>query len=209
MNLIIADDHEIVRKGIVQLLYMEERLGIRNIDEASSGEELLSKIRKNHYEIVILDISMPGMGGLEALKEIVAGYPAIPVLILSTHSEEQYAIRVLKAGARGYVRKSSGTEELVKAIEKILSGRKYFSESVAEKLLDIGRKNMPHEVLSDREYQIMVNIAIGKTQKQIADELSLSIKTISTYRKRILDKMSFQDNNDIFRYCSNHGLIES
>jgi len=209
MNLIIADDHEIVRKGIVQLLYMEERLGIRNIDEASSGEELLSKIRKNNYEIVILDISMPGMGGLEALKEIVVGYPNIPVLILSTHSEDQYAIRVLKAGARGYVRKSSGTEELVKAIEKILSGRKYFSESVAEKLLDIGRKNMPHEILSDREYQIMVNIAIGKTQKQIADELSLSIKTISTYRKRILDKLGFQDNNDIFKYSSNHGLIES
>jgi two-component system, NarL family, invasion response regulator UvrY len=208
MNLIIADDHEIVRKGIVQLLYMEDRLGIRNIDEASSGEELLSRLRRNKYDIVILDISMPGMGGLEALKEIVASYSATPVLILSTHSEEQYAIRVLKAGARGYVRKSSGTEELVKAIEKIISGRKYFSESVAEKLLDIGRKNMPHEILSDREYQIMVNIAIGKTQKQIGDELSLSIKTISTYRKRILDKIGFKDNNDIFRYCSNHGLIE-
>lgn len=209
MNLIIADDHEIVRKGIVQLLYMEDRLGIRNIDEASSGEELLSKIRKNDYDIVVLDISMPGMGGLEALKEIVALYPDIPVLILSTHSEEQYAIRVLKAGAKGYVRKSSGTEELVKAIERIMSGRKYFSESVAEKLLDIGDKSMPHELLSDREYQIMINIAIGKTQKQIADELSLSIKTISTYRKRILDKMDLRDNNDIFKYASNHGLIES
>lgn len=209
MNLIIADDHEIVRKGIVQLLYMEDRLGIRNIDEASSGEELLSKIRKNDYDIVVLDISMPGMGGLEALKEIVALYTAIPVLILSTHSEEQYAIRVLKAGAKGYVRKSSGTEELVKAIERIMAGRKYFSESVAEKLLDIGNKNMPHEILSDREYQIMINIAMGKTQKQIADELSLSIKTISTYRKRILDKMGLHDNNDIFKYASNHGLIES
>ena len=208
MRLIIVDDHAIVRKGLIQILTMEETLPLSDIDEAESAPELFSKLREKNYDLVILDISMPGRDGLDILKELKTDYPKLPVLMLSTFSEDQYAVRSLKAGAAGYIRKSRDPGELVNAIKAVYSGRKYFSTETAEKLLDLDREQMPHEVLSDREYQIMKMIAVGKTQKEIAEDLFLSIKTVSTYRRRILDKMNFESNHEITEYCLSNELIQ-
>ncbi len=206
LKIIIADDHAIVRKGLVQILALESSLEFSLIDEAESGDELLSKVRKNEYDLIILDLSMPGKSGLDTLKEIKIEKPNIPILILTTYSEEQYAIRVLRAGASGYVRKTNSPNELMKSIKSLTQGRKYFSQEVAEKILDIGEKKLPHETLSDREHQILCMLAISKTQKEIAEELCLSIKTISTYRKRILEKMGMKNNNELTEYCIQNKL---
>jgi len=209
IKILIADDHAIVREGLKQILSESPDLVV--VAEASSGQEVLEKISKNDLDLVVLDIAMPGRGGLDILKEIKTQKPRLPVLMLSMYPEEQYAIRVLKAGASGYLTKESAPDELVKAIRQISQGKKYISPSLAEKLaidLELGPDKLPHEILSDREYQVMCMIASGKTLKEIADGLSLSIKTISTYRSRILEKMNMKTNAELTHYAIKNNLVD-
>ena len=209
IKILIADDHAIVREGLKQILSETPDLVV--VAEASSGQEVLEKISKNDLDLVVLDIAMPGRGGLDILKEIKTQRPRLPVLMLSMYPEEQYAIRVLKSGASGYLTKESAPSELVMAIRQISQGKKYISPSLAEKLaidLEINPDKMPHEILSDREYQVMCMIASGKTLKEIADGLSLSIKTISTYRSRILEKMNMKTNAELTHYAIKNNLVD-
>lgn len=209
IKIIIADDHAIVRKGLKQIL--EETPDMAVTDEASNCNEVLEKVRKGNFDVVILDLTMPGRGGVDTLKEIKAEKPDLPVLVLSVHPEEQYAMRVLKAGAAGYVNKESAPIELIEAIRKVASGRKYISATLAENLalnLDSDFEKPLHESLSDREFQVMCKIAMGKTMTDIANELNLSIKTISTYRTRILEKMNMKSNAEIARYAIKNGLVD-
>ncbi|HOK13924.1 MAG TPA: response regulator transcription factor [Candidatus Kapabacteria bacterium] len=212
INIIITDDHAVVRKGLKQII--EETPGFVVADEASSGNELLEKVRKNKYDVVILDISMPGKDGLDTLKELKQIAPDLPVLVFTIYPEEQYAVRLLKAGASGYINKESKPEELIEAIERVIRGRKYISSHLAELLANnldstSGSGQVPlHETLSDREFQVMCMIASGKTPTQIANELSLSINTISTYRIRILDKMKMRSNAEITHYAIKNRLVE-
>ncbi len=207
LNILIADDHPIVRYGLKQILTETGQTAV--VDEASNGTEVLSKVRQRDYDIVLLDISMPGMNGLDTLKELKAQRPDLPVLVLSIHPEEQYALRVLKAGASGYLTKDSAPDELMTAIQKVSSGRRYISPSLADRLalnLQTNVELAAHETLSDREYHVMCLIASGKTVKDIAEELSLSVKTISTYRARILMKMRMDNNAELIRYAVQHEL---
>jgi len=209
IKILIADDHAIVREGLKQILSESPDLVVAA--EACSGQEVLEKISKNDLDLVVLDIAMPGRGGLDILKEIKTQKPRLPVLMLSMYPEEQYAIRVLKAGASGYLTKESAPDELVKAIRQISQGKKYISPSLAEKLaidLELSPDKLPHEILSDREYQVMCMIASGKTLKEIADGLSLSIKTISTYRSRILEKMNMKTNAELTHYAIKSNLVD-
>jgi len=208
IKILIADDHPIVRKGLKQIL--AETPNIVVAGEANNGAEVLQKVLKDEYDMVLLDISMPGRDGIETLKELKSLKPNLPVLILSIHPEDQYAVRVLRAGAYGYLTKESAPEELISAIRTVSLGRKYISPSVAEKLvcdLDINAKKQPHEKLSDREYQVMHMIASGKTVKEISEDLSLSVKTISTYRARILEKMKMKNIAELIRYAIKSGLV--
>jgi len=208
IRILVVDDHTIVRQGLKQILGEEKDMNV--VEEASNGQEALQKIGKNEYDCVLLDISMPGRSGLEVLKDIKALRPKLPVLILSMHSEELYAIRALRAGASGYLTKASASEELIGAIRKVAAGRKYVSTSLAEKLaveLDTDASKPPHETLSDREYQVMIMLASGKTVKEIADEVCLSVKTISTYRTRIMEKMNLKKNAELTLYAIQHHLI--
>ena len=207
LNILIADDHPIVRYGLKQILAETPQKAA--VDEASNGTEVLSKVRQRDYDVVLLDISMPGMNGLDTLKELRTKRPGLPVLILSIHPEEQYALRVLKAGASGYLTKDSAPDELIAAIQKVSSGGKYISPSLADRLalnLQTNVELAAHEALSDREYHVMCLIASGKTVKDIAEELSLSVKTISTYRARILTKMRINSNAELIRYAVQHEL---
>ena len=209
IKILIADDHAIVREGLKQILSESDDLAVA--DEASTGQEVLEKINKNDLDLVILDIAMPGRGGLDILKEIKTQKPKLPVLMLSMYPEEQYAVRVLKSGAAGYLTKESAPGELVMAIRQISQGKKYISPSLAEKLavdLEISPDKPSHETLSDREYQVMCMIASGKTLKEIADGLSLSIKTISTYRSRILEKMNLKTNAELTHYAIKNNLVD-
>jgi two-component system invasion response regulator UvrY len=209
IKIIIADNHTIVREGLKQIL--NETQDIKVTGEASNGQALLQKLREGHYDAVVLDISMPVLNGLDALKQIKSINPNIPVLVLSIHPEEQYAIRVLKAGALGYLTKESASDELIKAIRKVVSGRKYVSITLAEKLaldIDSDKEKPLHVTLSDREYQVLCLIASGKTVTEIANELSLSVKTISTYRTRILQKMRMKNNAQLTHYAILNGLVE-
>lgn len=209
IKIIIADDHAIVRKGLKQIL--EETPDMVVTDEASNGIELLEKIRKSEFDVVILDLTMPGRGGIDSLKEIKTERPELPVLVLSVHPEEQYAMRVLKAGAAGYINKESAPVELLEAIRRVASGRKYVSAFLAEKLafnLESDFEKPVHESLSDREFQVMCKIAMGKTVTDIANELNLSIKTISTYRTRILEKLNLKSTAEITRYAIKNGLVD-
>ncbi len=208
IKLLVADDHAIVRKGIAQII--AETSDIVVAGEARNGQEVMEKANKNGYDLVLLDISMPGRDGLEILKELKRQWPNLAVLILSMYPEEQYAVRALRSGASGYLTKESAPDELVAAIRKVSSGRKYISASLAEKLaakLENHQVQPPHEQLSDREYQIMCMIASGKTQTKIAEALSLSIKTISTYRARLLKKMHMNSNAEITRYAIENKLV--
>jgi len=208
IRILVVDDHTIVRQGLKQILGEEKDMNV--VEEASNGQEALQKIGKSEYDCVLLDISMPGRSGLEVLKDIKALRPKLPVLILSMHSEELYAIRALRAGASGYLTKASASEELIGAIRKVATGRKYVSTSLAEKLaveLDADASKPPHETLSDREYQVMIMLASGKTVKEIADEVCLSVKTISTYRTRIMEKMNLKKNAELTLYAIQHHLI--
>ncbi len=207
MRALIADDHEIIRRGLKQIL--TDDLGINRIDEANSGEQVLPLIRKNSYNVVILDISMPGKSGIDVLREIKFEFPDLPVLVLSIHPEDQYALRVMKNGASGYLNKASAPEELVTAIRKITSGSKYITSVVADQLLQEGVENNEnlHDKLSNREYQVMLHIASGKTVTEIAEVLNLSVKTVSTYRTRILEKLHLENNARIIHYALSRNLI--
>ncbi len=209
IKILIADDHIIVREGLKQIISETKNLQIA--DEASDGFEVLEKVNKQKFDIVIMDISMPGKNGLEVLKDIKADFPKLPVLVLSMHPEEKYGIRFLRAGASGYLTKESATDELIDAINKIVNGGRYISSTLAEKLVyAIGEDSSKpsHNLLSDREYEIMLLIAQGKQVSQIASLLSLSVPTISTYRARILEKMKLKNNAEITYYALKNDLIE-
>ena len=208
MNILIADDHTIVRKGIRQIL-MEE-FSDAFIEEVADGNEMLHKIRNEKFDIVISDISMPGRSGLESLKQVKEEFPKLPVLILSMYSEDQYAIRVLKAGASGYLTKDSAPEELVKAVKQIVSTGRYISLTVADKLAENINQNSSeqlHESLSDREFEVLKMIGSGKTVSEIAQILSLSVNTISTYRVRILEKTKLHSNSEVMHYVLENKLV--
>ena len=209
IKIIIADDHPIVRAGMKQII--GEASDLMVVDEAGDGHKLLSKIRVKNFDVVILDITMPHMNGLDVLKQLKIEKPKLPVIILSIHSEDQYALRVLKAGASGYVTKASAPDELINAIRKVCRGRKYISPSIAEKLafnLDANFEEMPHEALSDREYQVLCMLASGKTVTEIAVELALSAKTVSTYRSRILEKMDMKNSAELMHYAIQNQLVD-
>ncbi len=208
IKIIIADDHPIVRAGMKQII--SEASDLTVADEASDGHKLLNKIRAEEFDVVILDITMPHMDGLDVLKQLKIEKPKLPVIVLSIHPEDQYALRVLKAGASGYVTKASAPDELINAIRKVFRGGKYISPSIAEKLafkLDADFEEMPHEMLSDREYQVLCMLASGKTVTEIADELVLSVKTVSTYRARILEKMDMKNNAELIHYAVQNKLV--
>ncbi len=209
IKVLIADDHAVVRSGLKQIL--AETPDIVVAGEATNGREVLEKLEKQHWDVLVLDITMPGRSGLEILKDIKLLKPELPVLVLSMHAEEQFATRTLKAGASGYLNKESAPEELVKAIRKVCAGGKYVSATQAERMVgeltgDAGK--LPHELLSDREYEVLRLIASGKTPTQIASELSLSVKTVSTYRTRILEKMNLATNAQLTHYAIKGGLVE-
>ncbi len=209
IRILIADDHRIVREGLKQIL--AETPDMTVVDEASNGQEVLGKVWENDYDVVLLDISMPGRSGLDILKQLKNERPKLAVLVLSMYSEEQYAIRALRAGASGYMTKESAPDDLIEAIRKVSTGRKYISPTVAEKLavsLEANDERPAHGNLSDREYQVMCMIASGKTIKTIADELSLSVKTVSTYRTRILEKMRMKNNAELTHYSIQNRLVE-
>ena len=207
INILIVDDHLIVREGIKRIIDDVPDMNI--VAEASSGQEAIDLIQENLYDLILLDISMPGQNGLQTLKLIKKHDKNIPVLMLSMHSEEQYAMRTIKAGASGYMTKETASHQLVTAIRKINGGRKFISEEVAELLttdLYHDEDKEPHENLSDRELEILKLIAIGKTIKTIANDLSISPKTISTFRSRILKKLDLRNNADIIHYVVDYKL---
>jgi len=209
IKIFIADDHAIVRKGLKQII--SETPDMIVAEEADNGLEALDKISENNYDVILLDISMPGKNGLELLRLVRRKKPKLPVLMLSVHPEEQYAVRSLRAGASGYLTKESAPDELIAAIREISKGGKFVNASLAEKLiseLEIYVERPSHETLSDREYQVMCMSAMGKTLKEIAQELSLSIQTVSTYRTRILEKMNMNSIAEVIRYAVKHGLVE-
>jgi len=209
IKILIADDHAVVRRGLKQILAEEPNMAV--FGEACNAQEVLKNVREQNWDIVILDITMPDRSGLEVLKELKNIRPKLPVLILSIHPEEQYAVRVLKAGAAGYMTKESAPEELVKAVRKVIRGSKYISPSLVEKLafdLETDSEKPLHETLSDREYQVMCMIASGKTVKEIAKKLYLSVKTISTHRARILGKMKMKTNAELTHYAIKNRLVD-
>jgi len=206
---LIADDHAVVRQGLKQILGDTPEMVVAG--EAITGQEVLDKVRAGAWDVVVLDISMPDRSGLDILKQLRSERPKLPVLVLSMHSEDQYALRVLKAGASGYLTKDSAADELVKAIRKVVSGGTYVSSFLAEKLAsEIGTDSsrLPHETLSDREFQVLRLIAAGKSVTEIAAELYLSVKTVSTYRARMLEKMNLGTNAELIHYAMQNHLID-
>ncbi|KAF0142545.1 MAG: DNA-binding response regulator [Stygiobacter sp. RIFOXYC12_FULL_38_8] len=209
MNVLIADDHSIVREGLKQIVMKMDE--VSNVEEARDGHEALTKIEQSNYDLVILDISMPGLSGLDILKTIKDREEKENVLILSVHPQEQYAIRAFNLGASGYLCKYSVTEELAVAIKKIAGGGRYITPVLAEKIIfdeKNGISKLPHEKLSQREFQIMCMLAKGRSVKEIARELFLSDKTISTYRTRVLEKTGLKNNAELTHYAIKNDLIE-
>jgi two-component system invasion response regulator UvrY len=210
MRVLIADDHAVVRRGLQEI--MADVFEDLTVGEATNAEEALELIREENWDVVILDISMPGRSGLDALKEIKKDRPNLPVLVLSIHSEDQFAIRVLRAGASGYLTKEKISNEIVNAINKVCAGGKYVSDELAEKLaVNLERDAngaVPHKRLSDREYEVLLLIAGGLTVSEIAEKLSLSVKTISTYRARILEKTNLKSTAGLIRYAIDHRLVD-
>lgn len=208
LRMLIVDDHAMLRHGLRALLSDELKGSI--FGEASDAAEALTQLRRQEWDIALVDIGLPGKSGLDLIKEMKTEWPALPVLVLSGHTEDQFALRTLKAGAGGYMTKESAPEELVKAVRKILAGGRYVSSALAEQLALTAKKDLtraPHETLSDREYEVMVWIASGKTVTEIADELSLSAKTISTYRARILEKLGVKNSAEIVQYALRNGVV--
>ena len=207
LRILIADDHPVVRKGLRQII--SETPDMIVADEATNGWEVLSKISAGDYDVVLLDITMPGKDGMDVLTQLKYEKPKLPVLMVSMHPEEQFAIRALRAAASGYLTKESAPDELVNAIWKVSAGGRYVTPSLAEKLAFMVQKveQLPHETLSDREYQVMRLIASGKTITDIARELSLSVKTISTYRTRVLEKMKMKNNAELTHYAIKNRLV--
>ena len=209
MRFLIADDHAVVRRGLREIL--EEEIPGAEFGEAADTREALEQIRKHDWDVVVLDITMPGGSGLDVLRDSKGIRPNLAVLVLSMHPEDQYAVRALKAGAAGYLTKESAPEELVTAISTILAGRKYVSASLAQGLalrLANGNDGPLHETLSAREHEVMLMLAAGTMVSHIAEELSLSVKTVSTYRTRILDKMGMKTNADLTRYAMENDLLD-
>jgi two-component system, NarL family, invasion response regulator UvrY len=207
VRILIGDDHEMVRKGIVQILRSAISLAV--VDEARDGDEVLEKVARSDYNILLLDISMPGRGGLEVLRLVRDLKPGLRVLMLSMHPEEQYAVRALRGGASGYITKESAIEELIIAIRRIAGGRRYVSQTLAESLADELADDGAHpdlRSLSEREYQVLALIASGKKLKEIASALSLNPKTVTTYRTRILRKLHLKSTADVIRYASERGM---
>ncbi|QEC65936.1 response regulator transcription factor [Panacibacter ginsenosidivorans] len=208
LRILIADDHTVVRRGLKQILLDE--FPTADVQEAADADILLKKVMKEEWDVVISDLSMPGRSGMEALQQIKLHNPKLPVLILSVHAEEHYAIRVLKAGASGYLNKESAPEELIKAIHRVLLGKKYITPSIAEQLassLDKDNEKPLHEYLSDREFEVLKLLASGKAVSDIADQMSLSVTTVSTYRARIMAKMNLKTNADLTLYAIENKLI--
>ncbi len=209
MKLLIADDHAIVREGLKQII--SEMPEIDEIEEATDGFDVFDKLKLSKYNLLLLDISMPGKSGLDVLKEVNERFPELPVLVLSIHSEDQYAKRVLKAGANGFVPKHANPDELKKAIKKVLKGKKYISSHFAEKLAEeiAAYNSQPsHENLSDREFQVFILLAKGFTNKEISERLFLSEKTVSTYKTRIFEKLGFKNTTELIKYALENKLIE-
>jgi two-component system invasion response regulator UvrY len=209
IRILIADDHAIVREGLKQIVSETSDMAIAG--EASSGEELLDLVRRQSGDVVLLDLAMPGRGGIDALRQLKKEKPELPVLVLSIYPEDQYAVRALKDGASGYLTKETAPEELVVAIRTAAQGRKYVSATLAERLaLDLESDSgaVRHETLSDREYQVMLMLSSGRTVSEIADELALSVKTISTNRARLLKKMDMKTNAELTYYAVKQGLVD-
>jgi DNA-binding NarL/FixJ family response regulator len=210
MNILIVDDHAIFRAGLRQLL--TEELPVEVIDEAGSSASALRKLRTMQWDIILLDINLPDRNGIEVLKSISQGDTNVPVLMLSMFSEEQYAIRAIRAGASGYITKDASPDILVEAIKKIAEGGKYISKTLAETmashLYEPIMHESPHKALSDREYDIFIKLASGKTVSEIADQLLLSVKTVSTYRSRIMKKMNMKNNAELMQYAFTNNLLQ-
>ena len=209
IRVLIADDHAIVRQGLRQILALEPELTVAG--EVGSGEELLGLVREGRGDVVVLDLTLPGMAGLDVLRELHHHSPRLPVLILSVHGPDQYAARALRAGASGYLTKESAPEELVQAIRRVVAGGRYLSAAAAELLADYVASGMPakpHEALSDREFEVMRQLVRGMRVADIAKVLGLSPKTVSTYRRRVLEKMNMSSNADLVAYAARERLIE-
>ncbi len=208
-KILIADDHAVVRAGIRQ--YLETEPSIREIGEAATGKDALEQLRTREWDLVLLDIFMPDQSGLDILRHIQTDFPKVRVLILSGLPEKQYAVSVLRAGASGYLPKESAPEDLIKAVQTVLAGRRYVSAEVAELLvagMDKDPSSQQHERLSAREFQVLSKLAAGRAVSEIAEELQLSVKTVSTYRSRVLEKMGLKTNADLTSYALRHGLIQ-
>lgn len=205
-RVLLVDDHEIVRKGLRAIL--DDRFAGIHVAEASSGDEALAALAQP-FDAVILDLSMPGRSGIDLLAEVKHRYPKLPVLIMSLHGEEQFAVRALRAGASGYLTKSAAPEQLITAFERVVRGGRYISQAVAERLAAAagGDTGAPHERLSQREFEVMRGIASGESVGEIAERMHLSAKTVSTYRARLLDKMGMATNSELTRYALQNGLV--
>lgn len=207
VSILLVDDHDVVRHGLVQIL--QEAIPRATFGQAETAARAMDLVRGQRWDVVLLDISLPDRNGIEVLKEIRQIRPELPVLILTMHPEEQFAVRALKAGAAGYVTKNKASEEIVQAVGRVLDGGRYITESVADKLaVEIGRDDdrLPHERLSDREFEVFGMLANGHTVKDIAARLTLSVQTVSTYRARVLEKMDMTNNAEIVQYGIRHGL---
>jgi DNA-binding NarL/FixJ family response regulator len=210
LRFLLADDHAVVRAGVEQILSAEFKATFRY---AENAREALEMARREKLDLILLDVALPGRSGLDVLGELKSTQPQTPILILSMHAEEQFALRALRGGASGYVTKSTAATELVQAVKKVLEGGHYVSASLAEVLASALQSTSPttalsHEALSQREFEVLRMIAMGKSGKEIAAELSLSFKTVSTYRTRILEKLHLRTNADLTQYCLRHGLIQ-
>ena len=209
MRILIVDDHAVVRQGIKQIITdMDDPV---EVGEAGNGSDAIRMLRDGEWDMVLLDINLPGKNGIEVLKQIKGEWKKLPVLMLSMYSEDQYAMRAIRSGAAGYMTKETAPDELLNAIGKVTRGGRYISAEVAEKLVfdqDEGGDELPHHELSDREYEVLRMIASGNTVSEIAELLTLSVKTISTYRSRILDKMKMKHNAELTHYAIKHELVE-
>lgn len=208
LNILIADDHAVVRKGLKQILL--EEYPSANVGEVADAETLVAQVMNNGWDIVICDMNMPGRSGLDALSQLKQVAPSIPVLIMSMYPEDQYALRVLKAGAAGYLGKETIHDDIIKAVQTVLLGKKFITPTVAERLANAYRDDsgqQPHELLSDREFDVFKLLAAGKSVSEIAGQLSLSSTTVSTYRARIIEKMNLRSNAALTRYAIEKGII--